>query len=101
MIGLIFIFVTAFIYSLVSNASSEPVIIHRSSSNGSVKIVDVEAVSSNTGLEGVKPGASLSQTSPASVWKAVARVFGSQYAVAGVFKLIYDLISFVNPIILK
>ena len=36
-----------------------------------------------------------------SVWRVVCRTFGPFYAVGGVYKLIYDLISFVSPLILR
>jgi hypothetical protein len=36
-----------------------------------------------------------------SVWKTVVRTFGPYYMLGGIFKLVYDLITFVNPILLK
>jgi len=90
--------------SLIANANKlvEPVVVHRSSSNGSVKILDGDAASATAAVNNVTSSNSTSaQQSPASVWKAVARVFGCQYAVAGVYKLIYDIITFLNPVLLK
>ena len=42
----------------------------------------------------------LPKTSP-SVWKAIMATFGGYYVLGGIFKLVYDIISFINPQILK
>ena len=36
-----------------------------------------------------------------SIWSAIFRTYGSSYAITGLFKLFYDLIGFLHPIILK
>lgn len=94
------------IHSLIAIANAkkldEPVVVHRSSSNGSVKILDGEAPSVSAGPNDVSSSKSKpTEQSPASVWKAVARVFGWQYSLAGVYKFVYDIITFLNPLLLK
>ena len=36
-----------------------------------------------------------------SVWMAVVRTFGPYYLLGGLYKLIYDLITFINPLVLR
>jgi len=36
-----------------------------------------------------------------SAWHAICRTFGFYYAIGGLYKLIYDLISFVSPLLLR
>jgi hypothetical protein len=36
-----------------------------------------------------------------SVWRTVCKTFGWYYAIGGVYKLVYDLISFVSPLLLR
>jgi hypothetical protein len=36
-----------------------------------------------------------------SVWRTLLRTFGPYYLLGGSFKLVYDMITFVNPMILR
>ena len=41
------------------------------------------------------------KTRQPSIWRAIIRTFGGYFAIGGVFKLCYDLITLISPQILK
>lgn len=49
----------------------------------------------------LQQGGASKKVIPPSIWNTIISVFGSYYVLGGFFKLVYDIISFINPQILN